>query len=274
MNPTGTVTFQLDGSAISTAPVNSSGVAVYSISSVSWLSGFHTITAVYSGDANNAVASVAVPETVNLAPPPGSSITLTPASGPPGQVFTITGSGFGQTQGTSTVTFGGTSVTVCSTCWSATTITNLNVPATLAAGSYPVAVNVNGTVVGQAPFLVIPQITLLSLPQGPPTMGLVITGTGFGTTQGTVTFQTGNTQAQATVLPGTWGAAANNQQTIVVQVPSGIAVADGSPGTLVDIYVTVPYGLSNPSATASSLPPIHPIHSNKSIRLQLIVNPS
>ena len=85
-------------------------------------------------------------------------------------------------------------------------------------------------------------------------MGLVITGTGFGTTQGTVTFQTGNTQAQATVLPGTWGAAANNQQTIVVQVPSGIAVADGSPGTLVDIYVTVPYGLSNPSATASSLP--------------------
>jgi YD repeat-containing protein len=70
------------------------------------------------------------------------SITaVAPASGQAGQAVTITGTDFGATQGTSTVTFNGTVATVTS--WSDTSISVL-VPG--GAPSGPVVVNVNGTV--------------------------------------------------------------------------------------------------------------------------------
>ena len=62
---------------------------------------------------------------------------LSPASGPPGTTVAITGTNFGSTQGTSTVTFNGTAATVTS--WSATTLVT-SVPTKTTTGSVEVTV--------------------------------------------------------------------------------------------------------------------------------------
>src|SRR5262249_57820190 len=73
-------------------------------------------------------------------PTPAPTITsLSPGSGAIGTPVTITGTNFGATQGTSTVTFNGTTATPTS--WSATSIV-APVPAGATAG--PVAVTVGG----------------------------------------------------------------------------------------------------------------------------------
>ena len=63
--------------------------------------------------------------------------SLSPASGPPGTTVAITGTNFGSTQGTSTVTFNGTAATVTS--WSATTLVT-SVPTKTTTGSVEVTV--------------------------------------------------------------------------------------------------------------------------------------
>ncbi|MFL6388272.1 MAG: beta strand repeat-containing protein [Terriglobales bacterium] len=67
--------------------------------------------------------------------------SLTPASGPIGTSVTVAGTGFGNTQGTSTVTFGGISATP--TNWSNTSIV-VPVPSGVALGAIPVVVSVPG----------------------------------------------------------------------------------------------------------------------------------
>jgi|GEM_PF-1446207 len=67
--------------------------------------------------------------------------SLTPASGPIGTSVTITGTNFGATQGTSTVTFGGISATPTS--WNNTSIV-VPVPSGVALGAIPVVVSVPG----------------------------------------------------------------------------------------------------------------------------------
>jgi IPT/TIG domain-containing protein len=64
---------------------------------------------------------------------------LSPASGPVGVLVTITGTGFGSTQGSSTVSFNGTTGTPCGTCWSATSISVL-VPTGATTGNVVVTV--------------------------------------------------------------------------------------------------------------------------------------
>ena len=64
---------------------------------------------------------------------------LSPASGPVGVLVTITGTGFGSTQGSSTVSFNGTTGTPCGTCWSATSISAL-VPTGATTGNVVVTV--------------------------------------------------------------------------------------------------------------------------------------
>ncbi|MGV8124355.1 MAG: beta strand repeat-containing protein [Candidatus Xenobiia bacterium LiM19] len=113
--------------------------------------------------------------------------------------ITITGTGFGATQGTSYVSFGTTQVTTV-TSWSATSIV-LNTPATLAAGTTAVTVTVGGVAsnssnltVAAAGTPVITNITPASVVQG----GTVtITGVNFGSAQGTgfVTFGSVNQTA-------------------------------------------------------------------------------
>jgi hypothetical protein len=72
---------------------------------------------------------------------PATITSITPTSAEAGASVTITGSGFGATQGTGTVMFGTTTATV--TAWSATSIT-ATVPASLAPGAVMVTVTPQG----------------------------------------------------------------------------------------------------------------------------------
>jgi len=84
--------------------------------------------------------------------------SLTPASGPIGTSVTIAGTGFGTTQGTSTVTFGGISATPTS--WSNTSIV-VPVPSGVALGAIPVVVSVPGAgTSNSATFTVVSQLTV------------------------------------------------------------------------------------------------------------------
>lgn len=120
-----------------------------------------------------------------------SITSLSPTVGPVSPVggsVTIKGSGFGATQGSSVVTFGGITATPSS--WSATGIT-VPVPGSLLPGFADVIVTVNAASSNARSFLVIPVITAVA-PGGHAPVGasVAVTGTSFGDTQGanTVTF--------------------------------------------------------------------------------------
>jgi len=121
---------------------------------------------------------------VNFTVTPGIS-SLSPASGLVGTPVTITGTSFGAVQSSSIVSFNGTAATPAS--WSDISIT---VPVPSGATSGNVAVTVGGNASNGAAFTVIPPptITSLSPSSGPVGMWLLINGTNFGTTVGTVTF--------------------------------------------------------------------------------------
>lgn len=141
---------------------------------------------------------------------PAPSITgLSPNAAVPETSVTISGANFGSTQGSSTVTFNGTTGTPTS--WSATSIV---MPVPLAATSGNVVVTVNGTASNGVPFTVsqTPTINSISPTSGPAGTAVTISGVNFGSTQGTstVTFNgTGGT-------PTSW-----TSTSIVVPVPGG-----------------------------------------------------
>src|SRR5208283_5437601 len=116
---------------------------------------------------------------------PIPSITsLGQISGAVGTPVMITGTNFGATQGTSTVTFNGTAGT--QTAWSGTSIT-VPVPSGATTGS--VVVTVGGVTSNGVNFTVTvpPSITSLSQISGAVGTPVMITGTNFGATQGTST---------------------------------------------------------------------------------------
>src|SRR5579859_1351637 len=127
---------------------------------------------------------------------------LSVASGPVGTAVTITGSHFGATQGSSTVTFNGTAASPTS--WSDTSI---SVPVPTGATTGPVVVTVGGVASNGSTFTVTsssssPNISSLSPSSGPVGTSVTITGTNFGATQGSnkVTFN------GTTVTPASWSA--------------------------------------------------------------------
>jgi hypothetical protein len=108
---------------------------------------------------------------------------LSPNVGPVGTVVTITGTGFGATQGASTLIFNG--VTVPVSLWSDTTI-KTSVPSGASTGSVVVALG--GEVPSNAsPFTVTAPLTVSSVSPSTAAPGaqVTITGTGFAATQGT-----------------------------------------------------------------------------------------
>jgi hypothetical protein len=151
------------------------------------------------GLASNGVSFAVVPAIANLSP----------ASGSVGTAVTITGTGFGATQSSSTVTFNGTSATV--TNWSTTGITAV-VPSS--AGSGNVVVTVGGLASNGVSFAVIPTISNLSPASGSVGTAVTITGTGFGATQSSSTVTFNGASATAT----NWSA-----NSISVNVPAGAA---------------------------------------------------
>jgi len=99
----------------------------------------------------NGQASNSVPFTV-IQPPSISSIS--PASGIPGQLVTITGSNFGPTQGSSVISFNGVAASASS--WGPTTVLAL-VPAGATTG--PVTVAVGGLASNGIPFTALNEVT-------------------------------------------------------------------------------------------------------------------
>ena len=136
---------------------------------------------------------------------------LNPASGPVGTSVVITGSNFGATQQTSTVTFNGTAASP--TNWSGTSIT---VPVPTGATSGNVVVTVGGVASNGVNFTVTtstaPVISNLNPASGPVGTSVVITGSNFGASQGTSTVTFNGTAASPTNWSGT---------SITVPVPTG-----------------------------------------------------
>ena len=126
-----------------------------------------------------------------------------------GTSVTVTGTNFGSTQGTSTVTFNGTAATPAN--WSATSIV---VPVPSAATSGNVVVTVAGQASNGSSFVVLvtPEISNLAPTAGQVGTPVTITGTNFGATQGSSTVAFNGTAA----TPSSWSGTS-----IVVPVPAG-----------------------------------------------------
>ncbi len=174
--------------------------------------------------------------------------SLNPSSGAIGALVSITGSGFGATQGTSTVSFSGIPATPSS--WSTATITAA-VPAGAATGN--VVMTVGGTTSSGAPFTVIPSISSLSPSTGAVGSSVVITGNGFGVSQGTGTVTFNGTVATPTSWLPTYiavtvpvGATTGNVVVTVGGFSSNAVTYTISPDT------TPPTAPTNLTATASS----------------------
>ncbi len=138
------------------------------------------------------------------------SITgLSPTSGAVGTTVGITGTGFGSAQGTGTVTFNGTSATP--TNWSDTYIA-ASVPSGATSGN--VVVTVSGVPSNGASFTVTvpPSITSVSPTSAAAGTAMTITGTNFGSTQGTSTV----TFSGIAATPTSW-----SDTSIVAPAPSG-----------------------------------------------------
>ena len=152
--------------------------------------------------------------------------SLTPAIGAAGTSVLITGANFGSSQGSSTVSFNGTSATPTS--WSATAIT-APVPTGAATGNVVVTVNSvasNGLLFTVPPP---PYISGLSPNSGPVGTSVIIAGTNFGMTQGSSTV----TLNGASLSPTNW-----TDTSIAIVVP-----LDATTGNI--IIVTAYGGASN-----------------------------
>jgi len=180
-------------------------------------------------------------------PPTITGLSVT--SGAVGTSVTISGTNFGATQGSSTVTFNGIAVDPTKTTWSATSITVL-VPSSATTG--PVVVTVGGLqATAGSNFTVTPSsapaITSLSLSQGPALVGFMITGTGFGTAQGSVAFVSATGSTSLTVTGSSWSPSG-----ITVQVPATLTVPARGNAVPGNIVVTAAGGQANSTGPATA----------------------
>src|SRR5947209_1310473 len=136
--------------------------------------------AVQAYNTSGAISPFSAEVFADIGPPTIAS--LSPTSGPVGTSVTITGTNFGATQGTSTVTFNGTAATPTS--WSGTSIV-VPVPAGATTGN--IVVTVGGGPSNGVAFTVTPKITTLAPTSGAAGTPVTITGTTFGATKGTST---------------------------------------------------------------------------------------
>ncbi|MBI3474237.1 MAG: IPT/TIG domain-containing protein [Acidobacteria bacterium] len=134
--------------------------------------------------------------------------SVNPNSGTVGLPVTITGTNFGNTQGSNTVKFNGT--TAAPTTWSSTSIV-VPVPNGVSTGN--VVVTINGIASNGVLFTFVPPaITSLSTNLGPAGTAVTITGTSFGPAQGASTVKFNGTAATVT----TW-----SDTSLTTTVPAG-----------------------------------------------------
>jgi hypothetical protein len=159
---------------------------------------------------------------------PPSLTSLSPTAGPVGTSVTISGNGFGASQGNSTVSFNGTAATATS--WSATSIVTF-VPNGATSGN--VVVRVGGLASNGVAFAVTPSINSISPSSGPAGTSVTITGTNFGQTQSTSSVMFGSSTATVTgwsntsvvaIVPGNLSAFTNVPVQVVVSGATSNAV--------------------------------------------------
>jgi len=154
--PGASINYTLDGST----PSDSAGTVYTAPLTISWTTTVKAVAyATGVADSTVATARYTIPGTVAIA-------SLNPTSGPVGAAVTITGSGYGSTQGGSTVTFNGISAGTA-TSWSGGSIT-VNVPGGATTGN--VVVTVGAAPSNPVNFTVIPMPAIASLN---PTSGAV-----------------------------------------------------------------------------------------------------
>jgi RHS repeat-associated protein len=179
---------------------------------------------------------------------------VSPAAGPIGTQVTVTGNGFGSSQGTSTITFNNIAATSILS-WTDTQIV-ANIPTGATTGGVIVKVNSTSSN-GNPVFTVGPaSVTGVNPTSGLPGTQIQISGSGFGTTQGTssVTFSNGWTATTSgwsdtlitAAVPSSattgWvkvtvgGVASNTVNfTVIAPVITGISPSSGAAGTQVQI---------------------------------------
>lgn len=181
---------------------------------------------------------------------------LNPTSGVVGTSVTITGVNFGAAQGTSTVTFNGTTAAPAS--WSATSIL-APVPSGAATGN--VVVTVNGVASNGVNFNVTipaPTISNLSWSSGPVSGYVIINGSGFGSTQAssTVTFNGTNAPLNPNVVYPAGPLDSWSDSSITLRVPSGattgnvVVTVGGAASNGVLFTVTPPPSITSLSPTS------------------------
>ncbi len=207
-----TITGTNYGSTQGTSTVKFNGTAATSITSWSSTSIVAVVpTGATTGNVVVTVSSVASSGTSFTVLPTPTLTSLSPTSGAVGSSVTLTGTNFGSTQGTGGVTFNGAAVTSV-TSWASTSIVVL-VPTGATTGN--AVVTASGVATGGVSFTVLPTPTISSLS---PTSGAVgasvtITGTNYGSTQGTSTVKFNGTTATSIT---SW-----SSTSIVAVVPTG-----------------------------------------------------
>ena len=239
-----TITGMNFGATQGTSTVKFNGTAVTSYTSWSNTSIVVNVpTGATDGNVVVTVGTLSSPGVMFTISSAGPTITtVSPNSGAPGTAVTITGTNFGATQATSTVTFGGTVATTTS--WSATSI-GVTVPAGATTGA--VAVTVGGLVSNGVTFTVpAPAITSLNPASGLAGAAVTITGTNFGTTQGTSTVKFNGTTATVTSWSNT---------SIAVTVPSGATTGNVVVTVGTQASNGVSFTVTTPAPTITTLNP-------------------
>jgi RHS repeat-associated protein len=171
------------GSTQGSSTIKFNGTAATSITSWSNSQIVATVpsgTPTGSGPVTVTVNSITSPATVNFIVIRPALNSLTPPAAQTGGTITLSGSGFGANQGSSTAQFNGVSATVTS--WSDTSITAA-VPTNATSG--PVTVIEDGVTSNGVSFTVLEALTItgISTNSGAAGSTLTITGTGFGPSQ-------------------------------------------------------------------------------------------
>lgn len=169
--------------------------------------------------------------------------TLSQSLGAAGQPITISGTGFGATQGSSLVNFGSAVASVSS--WSDSSVT-ASVPRALGAGNANIVITAGGTPSNAASFLVIPVITSLSTYSAAAGTQVTISGSGFADTQGGSTISFNGLSASAS----SW-----SNLSIVTTVPAG--APSGALSVTVNSIATnsVNFTVPTPTPAISSVSP-------------------
>lgn len=158
--------------------------------------------------------------------------SLNPSSGGTGDAVTVVGSNFGGTQGTGSVTFGGRAATISS--WSDGSITTV-VPSRAATGNIVVKTG-SGVPSNGALFTVLPAVSDISPNSGAVGSLITVSGSSFGGSSGTVSFDGINAPYIAS-----W-----NPTSIIAPVPAGatsgnvIITSSGGTASNALIFAVVP----------------------------------